>query len=182
MRYFSCFSLRTGLLFALLASAVFVSGSIPASAGQEDHVNDGIRVADAWLAQIDAAQYDLSYQQGAATLHQNVPEGKWILILKTVRPQYGPLISRKQVSHVYRPDGFQGFDGECIVLAYDSEFKRISPAAEIVIIKWEDGRWRPASYFLGVKTNPAGGDDAPQQMQIPATEINSQTIKNPNNH
>ncbi len=34
---------------------------------------------------------------------------------------------------------YEGSEGEFMVITYDTSFKNLSPATEVVVLKWEDG-------------------------------------------
>jgi hypothetical protein len=127
-------------------------------ASAEDHVDEALAASKAWVAQIDAGQYDESYAFGCGAMHDKVPQDRWEEVLKALRTPWGRVVSRTQISHVYKPDGYQGTNGEFLVITYDTSFQRLSPATETVVLKWEDGKWRGAGYNAGPK--PASDDNS----------------------
>jgi hypothetical protein len=154
------------LAFGFLAVAVSRSFAV-----SDDHINSSLGAAKDWIAQIDAGQYDESYDAGCVALHEKVKSDQWVLVLRTLRPPWGSVVSRKEISHVYKPDGFEGLDGECMVITYETAFQNLNDALEVVVLKWEDGRWRGAGYNVGPKPVPA---DQQQQPDPSQTETESQ--------
>jgi hypothetical protein len=150
-----------GLLF-LAAPAAFASA--------EDHVSDGITVSQTWMNQIDQGQYDESYAAASGEMHDKVPQDRWALILKTLRAPWGPVVNRQQLSHVYKPNGFEGAEGEFLVITYNTSFQKMDAAKEVVVLRWEDGKWRAAGYNAGPVGNPDANADAPNNT----TEVQTQ--------
>ena len=103
-------------------------------------------MAQAWVAQIDAARYDDSYAAGCVAFHEKVSADKWNSVLKTLRLPLGAVVNRKESSHLDKPDGFEGLDGECMVIKYTTSFKNLPDAIEIIVVKKEDGKWKGAGY------------------------------------
>ena len=91
------------VLFAAMPKAV---------ASAEDHIDNAVVTSKAWVAQIDAGQYDDSYAFGCGAMHDKVPQDRWAQVLKALRAPWGTVVSRKQVSHIYKPNGFsEGTEG-----------------------------------------------------------------------
>ena len=82
------------------------------------------------------------------------------------------MVSRHQLSHVYKPDGFEGAEGEFLVITYDTAFQKLPTATELVVLRWEDGQWRGAGYNAGPKsTNDAlPPDTSPNGSTVIQTE------------
>ena len=38
-----------------------------------------------------------------------------------------------------------------MVITYDTSFKNMDPVTEVVVLKWQDGKWRGAGYNAGPK-------------------------------
>jgi hypothetical protein len=146
--------------FALLLAGMgclLWAASPNASASAEDQVDNALAVSKTWVSQIDAGQYDESYAFGCGAMHDKVPQDRWSEILKALRTPWGPVVSRKQISHIYKPDGFEGTEGEFMVITYDTSFQHVGPATEVVVLKWEDGQWRGGGYNASPK-GPADGE------------------------
>jgi hypothetical protein len=74
------------------------------------------------------------------------------------------------LSHVYQPNGVKGLEGECMTITYNTNFKNYNNVTETVVLKWEDGEWRGAGYFAGVKADP----NAPPPEPNYTTEVQTQ--------
>jgi hypothetical protein len=145
-------------------------------ASAEDQIDNALNVSKAWVAQIDAGQYDESYEAGCDEMHDKVPQDRWEKVLKTIRSIYGPVLSRTQVSHVYKPNGYEGTEGEFLIVTYDTSFKNLNSATEVVVLKWQDGKWRGAGYNAGPKSSP---DDTTAPPPDVTTEIQTETNVKP---
>jgi hypothetical protein len=158
------------LLFTLGALA-----SARASSG-ESQVDQAQALSRAWLTAIDQGKYEESYNFTCDATRDKFSQDKWVTVLDAMRGKiYGPLISRTQLSHVYKPTGVPGLSGECVVLTYDSSFNNVKEATETVILTWQDGKWRGASYYA----EPKADENAPAPA-APQTEVQTQTHVAPN--
>ena len=141
-----------------------------AHATAEDQIDVALATALKWLAQIDAGQYDDSYNAGSDAMHAKVPENTWSEVMRALRDPWGPVVDRKQVSHIYKPDGFEGAEGEFLVITYDTSFKKLTPATEIVVLQWQDGKWRAAGYNARAKASPEQESDIPTPSSTTETQ------------
>jgi hypothetical protein len=151
------------LIFATMPKAV---------ASAENEVDSALALSKTWIGQIDAGHYDESYQFGCDEMHNKVPSDRWAIVLKALRGPWGPVTSRKQISHVYKGTGFEGTSGEFMVITYDSSFTKVNAATEVVVLKWEGGKWRGAGYNAGVKAPPSDGGS---QTQPPPSATETHT-------
>ena len=147
-------------------------------ASAEDQIDNALVASKAWVAQIDAGQYDESYAFGCDAMHDKVPQDRWALVLKALRVPWGPAVSRKQISHIYKPNGWEGTEGEFMIITYDTSFKLMSPAREVVVLRWEDGKWRGAGYNAGAKASP-DDDSAPPPPSNPTETHTDPHVKTP---
>jgi hypothetical protein len=176
MKTTPCFlsGLNRFLLLAGLCSLL----SAPLSRSMADDADPAaaaLAAARGWVGQIDAAKYDESYAAGCEDFRNKEKLEKWTMVLQTIRGIYGDVVSRKEASHSYKPNGYDGLDGPCMVVIFNTEFKKLPNAAEVVILKLEDGKWRGGGYTAGQK---ADSDSAPVQA-VPQTEMESHTTQKP---
>ncbi len=159
---------------AMAACAGFLLAAVAAKSQAEptdSNSSEALAAAKAWLAQIDAGHYLDSYTAGCIAFHEKVPQDKWLTVLKTIRQPQGNLVSRKETGHTYKPDGFEGLDGQCMIVTYDTSFKNLAVAIEQVVVKKENGAWRGAGYIVGPKPST---DATPNAPPAPTTEIQTQ--------
>jgi len=163
------------LFFAGIGCLLF-AGMPQAHASAENQIDAALAASKGWIAQIDAGQYDDSYSFACDEMRDKVKEDRWVVVLKGLRAPWGPVVSRKQLSHVYKPNGVPGLEGECVVITYDTSFKNLETGWEEVVLKWEDGKWRGAGYNAGAKATPDDGSTPPP---VNPTEIHTETNVKP---
>lgn len=116
---------------------------------QDDRAEQAALVAKAWVAKIDAGNYEQSYDDAGSALHDKVPVDTWVKILKTERPTLGKVVAREVTSTSYKPNGFEGLDGEFMVVSYRTSFENKPHELEYVVLRREGGKWRPTGYDFG---------------------------------
>ncbi len=158
------------LFLATLAAAFALFASARAQASAEQEVDKAVAASKAWVTQIDAGRYEDSYSFTCEETRNQFPQDRWVEVLKTFRGPWGSVVDRHQMSHVYKPNGVKGLEGECMVITYSTKFKNYDNVMETVTLKWEDGQWRGAGYFAGVKPEP----NAPPPSPNYTTEVQTQ--------
>lgn len=167
--------------FLAVGAAVLLATMLSVRADDDGNATDALAVAKAWMAEIDAGQYDQSYLDGGFALHNKVPEDTWIHILKAERPLLGKVVSRTETDHFYRPNGFEGTDGEFFVISYQTSFETKPNEVEHVVLRREDGRWRGVGYDFGpaqVAVDPNAGPTTTTTTETltPPTPTNGITV------
>jgi hypothetical protein len=142
------------LLFIISATSLVFATSFRAQASAEDQVDQAVAISKTWVSQIDAGKYEDSYSFTCDETRDRVSEDRWVDVLKALRPPWGAVIDRHQMSHVYKPNGVPGLNGECVVITYSTKFKNLDSATETVVLKWEDGKWRGAGYHAAPTVDP----------------------------
>ena len=171
------FSLSSTLVRGLIAVfALPLIFSIRGWADDGREIMEALPVAKAWLAQIDAGQYEQSYITGGEALHDKIPEKKWLQILTTIRTPIGQVTSRKQTGQTYEPDGFEGVSGEFVTFSFDTSFEKLPSEVEHVILKREDGEWRAVGYDFGPRD---AGDMTQSPDTTPTTTTTTQEHATP---
>ena len=163
-------------LVPLLACGFLLAAIPTLSASGNDPIDSVLPAAQAWIALIDAGQYDESYAGASDALHQAVTQEKWQAVLTAIRPIWGKVLSRKEASHIYQPNGIEGINGECMVITYDTSFQHVPDGFEKIVLKLEDGKWRGAGYNAGAKATPDDGSTPPP---VNPTEIHTETNVKP---
>jgi hypothetical protein len=152
---------RSGRGFLLLTGAFFLCAASLARAvvapnpADDSRTREAVAAAQLWLAKIDANKVEDSYADGCTAFHNKVSMQQWITVLRALRPSIGNVTSRTEQSADYKPDGFEGLEGECVVIKYTSVFTVIGPALEVVVMKREDGQWRGAGYNVQPQVAPS---------------------------
>ncbi len=139
---------RSGCGLVLLVGAIFFGAATTMRADPMDdsRTKEALAAATHWLAEIDTNKVEESYDDGCTAFQLKVGKQQWITVLKALRPSIGTVSSRTEQSAEYKPDGFEGLEGECVVIKYNSVFTVLGPAYEVVVMKRENGQWRGAGY------------------------------------
>jgi hypothetical protein len=166
MNVFHLVSVRSGFLFFLvfLLSLGFAERA-GSAAPEDDPSTEALATAQSWLAQIDAGKYEQSYAEGCTAFHNKVSENEWTIVLKSMRPPFGDLVSRKVASHSYRPEGYEGLEGECMIITYNTSFSKNDNVVEIVVLKREQGKWLGAGYNAQPQVVDDNSQPPPQVQQ-----------------
>lgn len=171
MNAFSCRISLIVLLFCALTCPQLLAE--PDTGENSALVKEAVDSAQSWMAEIDAGHYDQSYSEGCLAFHNKVTRAEWTAVLKSLRPPLGTVVSRKVANYSYKPDGYEGLQGECIVITFNTVFSKVPADIEVVVLKREEGQWRGAGY----NAQPQG--DAPTEPIPPATpqtEVNQQPV------
>ncbi len=160
--------MKSILLLATIVSLFFATAPT-AFASAADEVDKALAASKGWVSQIDAGQYDESYAFGCGAMHDKVPADRWELVLKSLRTPWGAVTSREQISHVYKPNGFEGTEGEFMIITYKTAFQKLAEATEVIVLKWEDGKWRGAGYNAEAKPD-ATADVVPGPQSTTETQ------------
>lgn len=124
-------------------------------------MDQAVSASKGWVAQIDSGKYEDSYTFTCSETRDKFPEDNWVNVLKGIRKQWGDVLQRHQMSHVYMAHGVPGLPGECVVVTYNTNFKNLSNATETVTLVWQDGQWRGAGYYAGPTPDPNAQPLAP---------------------
>jgi hypothetical protein len=104
-------------------------------------------------------------------MHEKVPQDRWDLILRVERTPKGKVVSRAETGRSYKPNGFEGTDGEFMILTYATTFANSPNQIEQVVLRREDGVWKGAGYVLG----PLGAEAAAEHAPDSSTTTTSTT-------
>jgi hypothetical protein len=173
--------MRTRFLVPILAALLALP--VVARADDDEAVTGALSLARSWLSEIDAGNYEQSYNEGGSALHEKVPQDSWVKILKTERPPLGKVARREEVSHVLHTDGLEGVNGTFLVVTYHTNFSSKPDEIEYVVMKHEFGGWRCVGYDFGPANPqpPADGDNQPtttttDQTLAPPTPTNGMVV------
>ena len=106
-------------------------------------------VAQSWLALVDAAKYDESWQSSAPLLQKAISEQDWVATASHVREPLGKVLSRQIRSAVYRTAVPGAPAGKYVIIQFDTNFEHKASATETVTpAEDEDGSWKVSGYFI----------------------------------
>ena len=107
------------------------------------------KLAEAWLAGIDAGNYAQSWKDAAKFFRTSITEAAWSDALTKARKPLGEVKSRKLLN-VQSAKSLPGApDGEYVVMQFDTSFAAKEKAVETVtFMKDSAGTWKAAGYFI----------------------------------
>lgn len=151
---------RNALLTLLFAVALaLVSACSPPSTNEENDVSTSavtegvdpavLDAAEAWLAMVDAGDYQGSWEATGAMFREEVSAEQWHESMAQVREDMGAVTERRLHEHTLESVMPGVPEGEYMMLEYRSVFEKQPDGAELVVCtKDEDGTWRVIGYFL----------------------------------
>ena len=131
------------------ALAALVICLLGVSAAAETREIAALRAARAWLAAVDAGNYDGSWRAAAVYFQTAMSEEQWRVAMEGVRRPLGLLLAREVGSQTYATELPGAPDGEYVVIQFNTSFENKRTAVETVIpMVDDDGAWRVAGYFI----------------------------------
>ena len=107
-----------------------------------------LQAARDWVALIDAADYETSWQQAGAMFRAQLTADQWAATAAPVRAQVGALESR-EFGAVTATDELPGTPaGEYEVVQFSSKFADRPVAVETVVMMREATGWKVVGYFI----------------------------------
>lgn len=138
--------MKNFIILAILALGLLLSC---ANTGHPEEEQAAVEAATQWLALIDSAQYDQSWEESAEIFQTAVSKAGWEQQLHGVRNPLGNLISREVQSTQYSTSLPGAPDGEYVVIAFQTSFENKKNAVETVTpMKDELGVWRVSGYYI----------------------------------
>ncbi|MDP6346351.1 MAG: DUF4019 domain-containing protein [Alphaproteobacteria bacterium] len=108
-----------------------------------------LRAARAWLALVDAGNFDASWHAGAGYFRRAIGKEQWREAMEGVRRPLGNVISRKLKGKTFATELPGAPDGQYVVIQFDTSFKNKRSAIETVTPMLDaGGDWRVAGYFI----------------------------------
>lgn len=130
-------TLSTTLLFA-------VTG---AHAQDMQTLDNAMAAANSWLAQADADQAEVMWQNSDGVLQKSISKNAWKKYLTGLHRQWGALKSREwlQVAHISDPSGLP--PGEYLNVVYSATYAN-APLLETVSLMRNGSQWTPVGYTV----------------------------------
>ena len=140
--------MRVILMFGVLLGLSGLSAVRPVAAQDKPDLlvqasNEG------WLALVDAAKYDESWDAASAQVKAAVTKEQWTRTMAASRSPLGRVVTRVVASSTYTRTLPGVPDGEYVVTLYTTRFEHKQSAEESIISVLEkDGEWRVAGYYF----------------------------------
>jgi hypothetical protein len=136
---------RSLALFALMISTT----TYAAESSLEVATDRAKSVASAWLAELDAGQYEKSWSEAAPAVQSAVSQTEWATKVAGVREPFGAMQSRELVDATYTRSLTGAPDGDYVVIRYHTSFANKADATETVTpMKTLDGSWHVSGYYV----------------------------------
>ena len=132
-----------------IAAATLALVATGARAQAELDTTPGLLAARAWLAQMDAGSYGLSYENAAPALHGVVTKTQWEKDLVRVREPLGGVVNRKIRQAACTRGTPADPEAEVCLVQYNTQFEnRPLGDEQLTLLRGRDGAWRVAAYQL----------------------------------
>ncbi|MFC1599329.1 DUF4019 domain-containing protein [Candidatus Omnitrophota bacterium] len=139
------FSAIVGLavtLFAITACAVENEDTLQAK-------RQAAESAEAWLALVDAQDYEKSWEEASGYFKSAVPKDEWQRGMQAARKPLGEIISRKLKKQQYATTLPGAPDGQYVVILYETSLVNKKAAIETITPMLDkDGQWRVSGYYI----------------------------------
>jgi hypothetical protein len=130
------------------AQTASVAQAAQASAS-DSAVASAQRAADAWLRQVDGAQYGPSWDSAALAFQHAMTRAQWITTIQKAQGQVGPLGARSLQHGQYTTTVPNAPAGEYVVLQYRTESAVAGFVTETVVMVRDGARgWRTVGYTV----------------------------------
>lgn len=107
-----------------------------------------LNVATSWLESIDSGEYNLSWNEAAPLLKNQISSIEWGKLLTQIRTPLGKVISRS-IKSASEHTSLAGVpDGQYIVITLETSYELKQSALETVTLSKTDHDWRVAGYFI----------------------------------
>jgi hypothetical protein len=137
---------RTTSLFVLVLVALLTP---PAVHADEAKQAAAVKAAEVWLALIDNAEYDKSWDEAAPAFQRALPRSQWVQQIRSVRGPLGALKSRSLLGAKYTTEIPNAAKGEYVIMQFQTSFGNKDNAVETVTPMLDDkGAWRVSGYYI----------------------------------
>ncbi len=139
--------LRTLARSSLAVLAICLLGA--AATASETQEIAALRAARAWLAVVDAGNYDASWQAAAGYFRTAVSKEQWRQAMQGIHRPLGNVLTRELKGKTYVTERPGAPDGQYVVIQFNTAFenKRITVETVTPVLE-DDGSWRVTGYFI----------------------------------
>lgn len=122
---------------------------VTVTAADDAAVTEAEKAARAWLAEVDAGQYEASWDHAAELFRAAVMKGVWKQQLEAARAPLGAVERRTLRSTQFTRELPGAPDGEYVVIQYETSFANKASAVETITpMRDPDGTWRVSGYYI----------------------------------
>ena len=132
---------------ALVILAICIAPKTATASESEEMA--ALKAAQAWLAVVDAGNYEASWEATAGYFRGAVTMEQWVQAMEGIRRPLGTVRSRALERKMFATQLPGAPDGEYVVIQFNTVFENKQTAVETVTPVLEaDGRWLVAGYFI----------------------------------
>lgn len=137
---------RAHYLMVMLGTAISFAAAC-AHAQDTQALDNAMTTANSWLAQADADQADVMWQNSDSVLQKSFSKSAWKKYLTGLHRQWGALKGREwlQVAHISDPSGLP--PGEYLNVIYSATYAN-APMLETVSLMRNGNGWTPVGYTV----------------------------------
>jgi len=132
-----------------MAGVALLAGPTAPTSAQEEAMGPARTAAQAWLALLDAYEFDESWRTAGKVLKGAVSQKEFATTLSSTLGPFGAVSSRNPKSSEFTRTLPSAPDGEYVILEFDTAFEKKAGAVETVVLSKEpDGLWRVSGYYI----------------------------------
>jgi hypothetical protein len=115
----------------------------------DEKTDEGVKTAKAWVAIVDAKDYQKSWDEAAPFFKGKVTAETWKKMADAVREPLGEVASRELLNAQFSKQLPGAPEGEYVVVQFKTSFANKKDAVETVVpMKDDKGVWRVSGYFV----------------------------------
>jgi hypothetical protein len=136
-------------IFAITAWLLVLSAFCQILLADQSKEEAAVSASQAWLALVDAGNYQESWQQAAEFFKNAVTQNQWESSMHAYRKPLGSVLARNLMMKKYTNTLPGAPDGEYVVIQYQTSFENKASAVETVTPMLDtDGKWRVSGYYI----------------------------------
>lgn len=135
---------KIALVFLALIPLTF-----PALSDAEvDDVQTALRVAERWLAVVDAGDYEKSWDMASVLFQKAVPKETWVSQIESLKTPLGKPSKREAISQTRYQELPNAPKGDYVVVVFRSMYSNLKLMNETVVPMMEEGEWKVSGYYI----------------------------------
>src|SRR5262245_16869475 len=136
------------LLKRLAAIVLLACSSLAVAEDESARVAVAQPVVSAWIALMDAGQYEECWNSLSESMKTKMPKNQWFVYINGARKPLGAVKTRKQIKAEYVPSLKNSPDQDAVIFTFVTSFDARSDVRETFgVIHDKDGQWRVGHYL-----------------------------------
>jgi hypothetical protein len=133
---------------ALLSAILTLTACASAHSSNDAAEKAAVESAQIWLAEVDAGQYEASWNDAAEIFRAAVKKEQWPAVVGSVRKPLGNLKARKLLNSRYTESLPNAPAGKYVVLQFETAFESKKVVETVTPVLDQTGKWRVCGYFV----------------------------------